>query len=73
MSWREVKSLGADKVISVIFESEVDKSCCKNLIDVAFRSFELMRKELSKYELEGMDYSIKIILILKLLEFLEND
>ena len=57
---REVKSLGADKVISVIFESEVDKSCCKNLIDVAFRSFELMRKELSKYELEGMDYSIKI-------------
>ena len=58
--WREVKFLGADKVISVIFESEVDKSCCKNLIDVAFRSFELMSKELSKYELDGMDYSIKI-------------
>ena len=53
--WREVKFLGADKVISVIFESEVDKSCCKNLIDVAFRSFELMSKELSKYELDGMD------------------
>ena len=30
------------------------------LIDVAFRSFELMSKELSKYELDGMDYSIKI-------------
>lgn len=58
--WRELKFLGADKVISVIFESEVDKSCCKNLIDVAFRSFELMSKELSKYELDGMDYSIKI-------------
>lgn len=58
--WREIKLLGADKVISVIFENEVDKSCCKNLADVAFRSFELMSKELSKYELEGMDYSIKI-------------
>ena len=58
--WREVEFLGADKVISVIFESEVDKSCCKNLIDVGFRSFELMGKELSKYELDGMDYSIKI-------------
>lgn len=58
--WREVKFLGADKVISVIFENEVDKSCCKNLVDVAFRSFELMGKELSKYELDGMDYSIKI-------------
>lgn len=58
--WREVKFLGADKVISVIFEGEVDKSCCKNLIDVAFRSFELMSKELSKYELDGSDYFIKI-------------
>ena len=58
--WREVKILGADKVISVIFENEVDESCCKNIIDVAFRSFELMGKELSKYELDGMDYSIKI-------------
>lgn len=58
--WREVELLGADRVISIIFENEVDKSCCKNLIDVAFRSFELMGKELSKYELNGMDYFIKI-------------
>lgn len=58
--WREVKFLGADKVISVVFQNEVDKSCCKNLVDVAFRSFSLMSKELSKYELDGMDYSIKI-------------
>lgn len=58
--WREVKFLGADKVLSVIFENEVDESCCKNLIDVAFRSFELMSKELSKYEFDGMDYFIKV-------------
>ena len=58
--WREVKLLGADRVVSVIFENEVDLNCCKNLIDVASRSFELMGKELSKYELDGMDYFIKI-------------
>lgn len=58
--WREVKYLGADSVISVVFENEVDNSCCKNLIDVAFRSFELKNKELSKYEINGSDYLIKI-------------
>lgn len=58
--WREVKLLGADKVISVVFENEIDKNCCKNLIDITFRSYELMCKELSKYELNGSDYFIKI-------------
>lgn len=58
--WREVKFLGAEEVISVVFESEVDESCCKNLVDVAVRSFELKNKELSKYELDGSDYLIKI-------------
>lgn len=58
--WREVKLLGSDKVISVIFENEVDKTCCKNLIDVTFRSYDLMCKELSKYELNGSDYFIKV-------------
>lgn len=58
--WRELKFLGADKVISVVFENEVDEGCCKNLVDVAVRSFELMGKELSKHELSGADYLIKI-------------
>lgn len=58
--WRELKFLGADKVVSVGFENEIDNSCCKNLVDVAFRSFELMGKELSKYELSGAGYLIKI-------------
>lgn len=58
--WREVKFLGADKVISVIFENEKNYECCKNLIDVTFRSYDLMCKELSKYELNGSDYFIKI-------------
>lgn len=58
--WREVKLLGADNVISVVFENEVDNCCFKNLIDVTARSYELMCKELSKYELSGEDYLIKI-------------
>ena len=58
--WRELKMIGADKVISVVFENEVDMNCCKNLFDVGFRSFELLNKELSKYELNGSDYFIKI-------------
>ena len=62
MQFRQVvvKNLGAENVISVVFENEVDNNCCKNLIDVAFRSFELMGKELSKYEINGSDYLIKI-------------
>lgn len=58
--WRELKEIGADEVISVVFEDIVDERCCENLIEVAFRSFALMCKELSKYELEGIDYLIKI-------------
>lgn len=58
--WREVKLLGADKVINVIFESEENQKCCDNFLDVAVRSFDLMKEELSKYEIEGTDYSIKI-------------
>lgn len=58
--WREVKLLGASKVISVVFDDEIDNNCCKNLIEVGFRSFELKNEELSKYELNGIDYLINI-------------
>lgn len=58
--WRELKEIGADKVLSVAFEEKEDETCCDNLIDVLFRSFDLMCKELSKYELEGTDYLLKI-------------
>ena len=52
--------MGADKVISVTFESEENSMCCDNLIDVAFRSFDLMKEELSKYEINGTDYLINL-------------
>lgn len=58
--WKELEMLGADKVLNVTFEDEVDKNCCKNLIEVAGRSIELLCRELSIYELNGADYIMKI-------------
>ncbi len=57
--WKEIKSIGADKVLSFVFESELDSKCCSNLIDVADRSIQLLCRELSNYELNGIDYLVK--------------
>lgn len=58
--WRGLKELGADKVISVIFDKENDGKCCKNIIDVVSSSFDILCHELSNYELNGADYLLKI-------------
>lgn len=58
--WKETKAIGADKVLSFAFESEVNDTCCNNLIDVADRSIQLLCRELSNYELNGVDYLIKL-------------
>ena len=49
--WKGLKDIGADKILSVIFENEIDEKCCINLIDVADRAIQLMSRELSNYEL----------------------
>ena len=58
--WKELKEFGASKVIGVIFEKEYEGKCCKNVIDVVNNSFEILCHELSNYELEGLEYLIKI-------------
>ena len=58
--WKEVKALGADKVLSIMFDDEVEQNCDKNLIEVAGRSISLLGRELSNYEMEGADYVLKI-------------
>lgn len=58
--WKEVKALGADKVLSIMFDDEVDQNCDKNLIEVAGRSLNLLGRELSNYEMEGADYILRI-------------
>ena len=59
--WKETKINGADKVISVIFEKNINKNKKeKNIIDVASRAIDLLSYELSNYELAGADFLLKI-------------
>ena len=58
--WKELKLLGADEVINITFETELDTKCCDNLVEVAGRAINLLCRELSNYEIEGADYNIKI-------------
>lgn len=59
--WKELKALGANKVLNVVFEEEsAENNCEKNLIEVAGSSIGLLCKELASYELKGSDYTLKI-------------
>lgn len=61
MPWKELKALGAKKVLGIGFETmlkENDK--CSNMIEIAIRSMDMLGHELSTYELDGIDYLIKI-------------
>ena len=58
--WREVKELGANKVLSIIFDDGINNDCSKNLVEVAGTSLSLIGRELSNYELDGADYVIRI-------------
>lgn len=58
--WKEIKKQGVKKVISVVFETEIDGKNCKNAIDVVSTALSIMNHELKNYELEGADYLIKI-------------
>lgn len=58
--WKEVKLLGATKVLSILFDDEIEENCDKNLIEVAGRAISLLGRELSNYEMEGADCVLKI-------------
>lgn len=58
--WKELKVLGADKVINIVFEDKENTACNKNLIEIAGRSIGLLGRELSNYELDGSDFTLKI-------------
>ena len=57
---KNIKEIGTDKVISVVFKEEYDKDCCWNIIDVASRSIGLLSNELANYEWEGTEYLLEI-------------
>ena len=58
--WKGLKEIGANKVISVIFDKELDNNCCKNILDVVGNSLDILTHELLNYEIEGADYLLKI-------------
>ena len=59
--WKELKNCGADEVFCVCFETnDIEKREDKNIFDVIMSSIEIMEHELSNYELEGIDYLLKI-------------
>lgn len=60
LPWRETKRAGAEKVLSIVFVDEKEKSCCKNVLEVLNKSFSILCHELSKYEWDGTDYLLKI-------------
>lgn len=58
--WKELKTLGAEQVFSIVFDDKEEQDCDKNLVEVASRSINLLCKELSNYEMEGADHILKI-------------
>ena len=61
LPWKELKQIGADEVIGIAFDTEFHEyDCCKNMIEVAERSLELVCRELSIYEKNGIDKLITI-------------
>lgn len=58
--WKELKEMGAEKILNIVFDEEEKNNCDKNLVEVAGRSINLLCRELSNYEMEGADYILKI-------------
>lgn len=59
LPWKESKKTGADKVLSIVFETE-GKKCCSNVFEIINKSFSILCHELYKYEWDGTDYLLKI-------------
>lgn len=58
--WKGLKQIGAEKVVTVVFEKEIKEKRNINIIDVVESSINIMGQELANYELEGVDCIIKI-------------
>ena len=59
--WRETKRVGADEVLSVIFQNEIKDVEERHIINIVTGAMELLSHELANYEVEGTDHLIKII------------
>ena len=60
LPWKELKNLGADKIISVVFEEEKRPKKKVNILDCITGSMGIMMHELYNYEIVGIEYLLKI-------------
>mgnify|MGYP003304556345 CR=1 FL=1 len=58
--WKGLKRIGAEKVISIVFEKENNEKSCNNIIDIVGNSLGILSHELLNYEIIGSDYLLKI-------------
>ena len=58
--WKELKELGADKIISIVFEKEEKTKKDVNMIDCIIKPMEIQSHELYNYEVDGLEYILKI-------------
>lgn len=60
--WKLTKLNGAEKVISIVFEKDINinRKKEKNIIEVITNSIDILSCELANYELAGADYLLKI-------------
>lgn len=60
LPWKEAKVNGADKVFCINFQNEKTGKENKNIIDVLSGSIDILRHELSNYEIIGADYLLTL-------------
>lgn len=58
--WKELKDLGAEKIISVVFEKDKKTKKKLNILDCVTTSMGIMMHELYNYEIQGAEYLLKI-------------
>lgn len=58
--WKELRDIGAEKIISIVFEEEKKTKKKANILEYITSSMGIMMHELYNYEVEGIDYLLKI-------------
>jgi len=58
--WKELKYIGTEKIISIAFEEEKKPQKKVNILECITGSMGIMMHELYNYEVEGIDYLLKI-------------
>lgn len=58
--WEETKNMGADTVISIIFENIISDDSFLDIFEILTKSINMISHELSLYEQTGSDYLLKL-------------